>query len=487
VRAERLLAIMMLLRARGRMTAAVLASHLEVSERTIHRDLCALSAAGVPVIAHRGGRGGWDLDAAYETRLTGMSTKEALAIVVGRPPRLLSDLGLGDSAPSAIGKLLAALPPEARAGAEYARQRVHVDLQPWDGRPEAEAVPALRVLQRAVWENRMVRMRYGPRRAELRVAPLGLVAKGTTWYLVALRGEHLRTYRVSRVVDAGLADETFIRSAAFDLERTWNETCSNFIDSLPSYLASLRLGDMELSRLRWTAGARVETVRATADRWSEVQVTFENEHEAVSAVLSLGPRATVVDPLSLRRRVETAARALAALNMTEGVGRGSQAEPMTAQDLLAILETSWTPLRERLGHMTEADLDRVLSRGGTVRERAAEAAFWVETIPPVIAEGVRRGGQVPLEEWHGGDRFVGWPDSDGHFIREAAWARRHRTDELLGRMDRAQSRARSAVSTLSDAEIASGYDFAGLTNLHIEDKIRSCGDGLYAQLLADLA
>jgi hypothetical protein len=212
-----------------------------------------------------------------------------------------------------------------------------------------------------------------------------------------------------------------------------------------------------------------------------------NFNTVSSAVLSLGPQAMVVDPTPLRTRVQAAARALASLNMTEGGARASHAQPMNAQDLLAILGTSWTPLRERLGRMTEADLDRALARGATVRERAAEAAFWVETIPPVIAEGVRRGGQAPPEEWHGGDRFEGWPDSNGHFVREAAWARRHPTAELLGRMDLAQSRAEAAVATLTDSEIAGGYDFAGQTDLHIEGKIRSCGDGLYARLLADLA
>jgi hypothetical protein len=215
-------------------------------------------------------------------------------------------------------------------------------------------------------------------------------------------------------------------------------------------------------------------------------VSFENEHEAASAVLGLGPHAAVIGPSGLRQRVATAARELASLNMTGGVGHEVQPGPMDATDLIAILDMSWAPVRERVGGMPDADLDRTLPRGGTVRERAAEAAFWVETIPPVIAEGVRQRAQVPQEEWLGGDRFEGWPDSEGHFAREAAWARLHRTDQLLARMDLAQARARAAVATLSDHEIAAVYDFAGLTGLHIEDKIRSCGEGLYGRLLADL-
>lgn len=157
---------------------------------------------------------------------------------------------------------------------------------------------------------------------------------------------------------------------------------------------------------------------------------------------------------------------------------------MTADDLVAILETRWEPVRARLAALSEDDLDRPLP-GGTVRERAAEAVFWAETIPPVIAD--LRKQQLATEGWYGGEPFEGWGDDAWHLEREARWARAHSKAELLARADRAQSRARAAVATLTDAEIATEHQLFGTYGgFRIENKIRDCYGGMYGRLLADL-
>src|SRR5262249_53478914 len=155
------------------------------SERTIHRDMGALGAAGVPVTAERGTGGGWRLIEGYRTNLTGLNAAEIRALFLAKPPRLLADLGLDKAAEAALIKLLAALPSGSRQGAEDIRQRIHVDVPGW-GRG-AESVPCLPALQEAIWQERRARITYEREDAtvERLVDPLGLVAKGRVWYLVA--------------------------------------------------------------------------------------------------------------------------------------------------------------------------------------------------------------------------------------------------------------------------------------------------------------
>src|SRR5918999_3855096 len=186
MRADRLFSIVLLLQAHRLLTARALAERLEVSERTIHRDMEALSGAGIPVVAERGAGGGWSLLGEYRTNLTGLNEAEIQSLFVTRPPRLLADLNLEKAAEGASLKLLAALPTVYRRGAEQARQRIHIDVSGWQ-RAE-EAVPLLHVVQEAVWQERRLRMTYGQEEcgaAERVVDPLGLVAKGSVWYLVA--------------------------------------------------------------------------------------------------------------------------------------------------------------------------------------------------------------------------------------------------------------------------------------------------------------
>jgi hypothetical protein len=157
---------------------------------------------------------------------------------------------------------------------------------------------------------------------------------------------------------------------------------------------------------------------------------------------------------------------------------------MTADDLVAILDSEWVPVRARLGALAEDGFDRPLP-GGTVRERAAEAVFWAETIPPVIAD--LRKQQMAPQDWYGGAPFQGWGDNAWHLEREARWARAHSKAELLARADRAQSRARACVATLTDDEIAADHELFGMYGgFRIERKIRECYGGMFGGLLADL-
>ena len=314
MRADRLLSILLLLQAHGRLSARRLAERLEVSERTILRDMDALSIAGVPVYAERGRHGGWALTDDYRTDLTGLTETELRSVMLATAPRVLADLGLGAAAERAIGKMLAALPEARRRDAEAARGYLHVDPAGWR-RPD-DAAPLLADLERALRLGRRVRMTY--QRAfeqspvERVVDPLGLVAKGASWYLVAAVDGEPRTYRASRVAAVELLEEVAARPPDFDLATWWAGSREAFEARLPVFHATVRVAPDALRRVRWgwRFGRLEEEGAADADGWVTCRLRFDTEEVAADAVLGLGPDAAVVDPPELRGRVLEAARAL---------------------------------------------------------------------------------------------------------------------------------------------------------------------------------
>jgi predicted DNA-binding transcriptional regulator YafY len=310
LRADRLLSILLLLQVHRRMTAGELARRLEVSERTIHRDMEALSTAGVPVYAERGTGGGWVLEEAYRTNLTGLNMMEIQALFLKGPTRLLTDLGLHKASEAALTKLLVALPSMSRRDAEYARQRIHVDGAGWH--QSEECVPFLPTLQEAVWRERKLQLVYqrGDETVERLIDPLGLVAKGNIWYLVAAVEGEVRSYRVSRVLGADVTDEPCARPRAFDLAAYWEQSTADFRARLLWYPAKLRVAPGMLARMRH--GVRYvrlgQAEPPDVDGWTPVSIRFENEREACEYVLGYGPLVEVLEPNALREKVLELAR-----------------------------------------------------------------------------------------------------------------------------------------------------------------------------------
>jgi len=313
VRADRLLTILLLLQVHGRLTSRQLAERLEVSRRTVHRDMEALSAAGVPVYALRGAGGGWVLPADFRTDLTGLHEAEVRAMFLAQPPRVLADLGLRGAAEAGLAKLLAALPAGSQPEAERMRQRIHVDATSWRG--GGEPMPCLRLVQEAVWRDR--RLEIGYRRAggevvDRVVDPLGLVAKGGAWYLLAGVEEGTRTYRVSRIARATLLDRPAHRPPGFDLAAAWEASQRRFEAELPRYRVRLRVR-AERARQVWELGhwSRVEAVgEADGDGWCEASVRFQFREDAARALLPLGEAAEVIEPGEVREDMIDAATAI---------------------------------------------------------------------------------------------------------------------------------------------------------------------------------
>lgn len=315
MRASRLVTLLLLLQTRGDMTAAQLAEELEVSVRTVHRDVEALSAAGVPIYAERGPHGGIRLVAGYRTRLTGMTEDEAEAVFLSGLPGPAAELGLGTVVAAARLKVLAALPPELRGRASRLQQRFHLDAPGWFS--SAEATPCLVDVATAVWEDRRLRIGYdrGDREVERLLDPLGLVLKGGTWYAIGRVDEDIRTYRVSRITRAIATAERFDRGDDFDLATWWAESTAAYERSAARVEVTLRYHPRAMEVLLEVLGesvmSRSERIAASdPEGWEHVRIRLEWPKAAHFRLLGLGSVAEVLEPAELREAVTREARSV---------------------------------------------------------------------------------------------------------------------------------------------------------------------------------
>jgi predicted DNA-binding transcriptional regulator YafY len=333
MRSSRLLTILLLLQTRGRLTAQQLADELEVSLRTIYRDVEALSAAGVPVYAERGPAGGYALLDGYRTRLTGLTTEEADSLLLAGLPGPAAELGLGAELATAQLKLLAALPGELRDRAARVRERFHLDAPGWF---HDDPTPQLAAVAGAVWEQRAIAVRYlragraGER--QRRLQPLGVVLKAGVWYLVARVADAdahpLRVYRVSRILELEVLDERFERPEHFALSDFWDAWSERYQANLYRGEARVRLSPQGVAMLPYLLGAvEVRAAHASASApdtqgWITATLPIESVQHAQAAFLKLGADLEVLEPRELRDRLRATALAL-----TQLYDCGSAAKP----------------------------------------------------------------------------------------------------------------------------------------------------------------
>ncbi|HEX4251186.1 MAG TPA: WYL domain-containing protein [Pseudonocardia sp.] len=333
MRASRLLSLLLLLQNRGRMTAHALATELEVSVRTVYRDVESLGAAGVPIYADRGPDGGYQLLDGYRTRLTGLTSDEADSLFLAGVPGPAADLGLGGALAAAQLKLTAALPVELRDRASRVSDRFHLDAPGWFR--DSEDTPFLSELAAALWRDRRMAVRYrrwGSEEVERELDPLGLVLKAGVWYLVALgrapeasetpapRGDpgQPRTYRVSRVLAVRECQGRVRRPADFELAEFWRRRSAELRAALWREVATVRLsprGRELVPLLLGPVEARAVAESATepdAGGWLTVTLPIESARHAEAALLRLGAEVDVLAPPALRAQMARTARALAA-------------------------------------------------------------------------------------------------------------------------------------------------------------------------------
>lgn len=323
MRADRLLSLLLLLQNRGRMTAPELAAELEVSVRTVYRDVEALGASGIPVHADRGPAGGFRLVDGYRTRLTGLTDVQAGSLFLAGAPGPARDLGLGADLTAAQLKLQAALPAELGDRARRIQQRFHLDAPAWFR--DADPVPHLAQIAEAVWEQRILSTRY--RRwsgaVHRRLWPLGLVLKGGIWYVVARAAEGaeggegaVRTYRVGRFLAVETPGERFERPDGFALAAYWEESARRLEAATLRQTAVVRLSPRARRLLPMWFGAAGVRALATAgppdvEGRVVVELAVESDSVAVGDLLRLGADAEVLGPPELRRALAGAVAELA--------------------------------------------------------------------------------------------------------------------------------------------------------------------------------
>jgi predicted DNA-binding transcriptional regulator YafY len=316
MRASRLVALLLLLQARGRMTAATLARELEVSERTIYRDLADLGSAGVPVYGERGEGGGFQLIDGYRTNLTGLTSDEAGALLLTGAAAPAAELGLGSLLATTRLKLLAAVPAGLRDVATRAEERFLLDPTGWAHARPREA-RHLQTIARAVWQDRQLRLLHqsaAGHSAQRTVHPLGLVHKTGTWYLVAAHRQRPLVFRIERISAASILDAGAERPPDFVLPTFWAHWEHEYAASLPTFVASVRLGP-RAQRYRDALGAASPRAAVQdlpdADGWVRQALTFDGPEVAASALLALAPDIEVLDPPELRHTLALLAEGVA--------------------------------------------------------------------------------------------------------------------------------------------------------------------------------
>lgn len=321
MKAGRLVSMLLLLQTRGRMTAAQLAEELEVSVRTVYRDVESLSAAGVPLYGDAGHAGGYRLLDGYRTRLTGLTADEAEALFLAGAPGPAAELGLGSVLAAAQLKVRAALPAELRDHADRVSGRFHLDAPGWYA--EAEEVPYLPAVADAVWNNRVLNIVYRrwrtPTDVERRLEPYGLVLKAGRWYVVA--GPGPRTFRVDQILQLAECDEEFVRPDDFDLAAYWAAYQRDFHERLYQGEAVVRLAP-------GVTLARAVDVREDRDGWTLATVPVESVDRALGEFLRMGADVEVMEPPELRARMAETVAVLAARYASDPEPQGaSDSEP----------------------------------------------------------------------------------------------------------------------------------------------------------------
>jgi predicted DNA-binding transcriptional regulator YafY len=345
VRAGRLVALLLTLQQRGGATAAELADTLEVSIRTIYRDVSALQAAGVPLWAESGPGGGIRLMDGWRTRLDGLTSQEAAALFLSGAPAALTELGLSTVLVAAQAKVLSGLPSQLRGHAGRIRERFHLDAPGWFHRQEE--LSHLPTVADAVWEQRRLDMRYrrGEGHVDRMLEPFGLVLKAGVWYVVARavgtggsseRQQHdqdsLRTYRVARIIAAGALGERFSRPESFDLADWWTRSSADFDRSLLRERVRLRLSPAGLRLLPHVTEvwAATEAVAGAGPPdglgWREVELAVEGEAVALMQLTGLGAEVEIVYPSTLRAAMAKIGVTIAARNTSHELTRGGAGE-----------------------------------------------------------------------------------------------------------------------------------------------------------------
>ena len=309
MKSDRLLAALMLLQGHGRLSTREIAERLEISQRTAHRDMESLCAAGVPLIAHRGAQGGWELEKGWRTQVPALDPAELEGLLMARTSTLGSTK-MRAAAQRAFDKLMAALPAASRTQAESMLARLHFDPAGW--RAPSDDLAMLPIVQDAVARDRKLTFTYTRADGETTartVEPLGIVCKQSVWYLVAQTTTGMRTFRISRIRNAVALEQTFQRPASFDLAGHWKASTANFRDLRDPIQVTLAVSPKAAAAIReWRSLSPVEISNpqfALEDGWLVFQTEFADRGEARFTILGFASKVRILAPESFRDEIHS--------------------------------------------------------------------------------------------------------------------------------------------------------------------------------------
>lgn len=303
MRGDRLIKMILLLQTQGKLTTQTLANELEVSRRTILRDIDVLSSSGIPIYTDSGHGGGVGLDENYRSRLTGLNEHEAQTLFITDNSRLLSELGLSDEASSTFLKLLANLPSQHRTSVDHMRQRILIDPDWWFH----ESIPSIfwNDLYHAVLNNQRIKVIYETFKGEhiqRKLDPYSLVSKSSNWYLVAQRDGDYRIYRVSRFQDVVLLDERFNRQKDFDLQSYWRTHSQAFAKNIDEYKFILKVKAERMVFIKTLLPGRTQELEENED-WVTLEIHVMSIQFARMVIFELGSDAIIIEPEELRTNI----------------------------------------------------------------------------------------------------------------------------------------------------------------------------------------
>ncbi len=305
MKAERLIKILILLQHGETTSTRTLAGELEVSERTIHRDMESLSVAGIPVFSERGKAGGWRLIDEWKNKLSWLTEKEIISLFLPASEKVLSDLNLNISTDEIKQKLLLSVPNHVRQNAANLWERIYIDTDTWHG--SQQIIKSMETIQQAVMENKKVTMEYKKANNEMKtyiINPLGLVLKGSTWYLIAINSRNsYRNFRLSRIINFTVLEGSFTRPEGFILAQYWKESKKEFIQNLPAYQVEVEVSRQIINRIMFT-GRFVrhlhESPKQPNSEWVQLSLEFPTEEEAINFILGFGNQIRVDSPVHLQ-------------------------------------------------------------------------------------------------------------------------------------------------------------------------------------------
>jgi len=305
MKAERLIKILIILQQGETITTRRIANELEVSERTIHRDMESLSLIGIPVYSERGKNGGWRLVDRWKQSLSYLTEKEIISLFLPTPEKIITELNLEISVEDLKQKLLLSVPEQMKKSATSIWERIYIDTDTWRG--SENDVSNLKFVQQAVMEDRKIKMQYKKGNGEERIYvlnPLGLVAKGSTWYMVAINSEgEYRNFKLSRTINLCLLEEHFIRPAEFILSNYWRNSKKQFIQALPEYEVEVKVSRSIIERIMFTDRfARLKQINngQSNKKWIKAQLSFPTKEEAINFILGFGNQMKLVAPAELQ-------------------------------------------------------------------------------------------------------------------------------------------------------------------------------------------